>query len=385
MKITRLETIVVDLPNRWEGYGWHGLQIPIGNYVILRIETDSGIVGLGEAPVLPDWSGEHGRYSGEDTVTAPHVIKTYFAPLLVGADPLNISTLLRQIDVPLKGHKFAKSAVDLALHDIAGKAMGVPVYQLLGGAMRDKAAICHSVGNASPEFEAEEAAGTAADGIKTMQIKVEGIPQEDCAIIKAIREEIADQVDIFPDINQGYSNPKQAISAIRAMEEFGICAVEQPVEGRRPMARVTAAVNVPVWTDEGVWSPYDAMEVVGQESADAISIYYSKSGGLQRAMEIGVIAAAAGMPVNLNGALETGVGNAGNLHLIAALRAEVLPSVIPVTTIKGKETCKVGGVFYTDDIITEPFPYENGCLAIPDKPGLGVELDPEKIERYRVA
>ncbi|MDP7489848.1 MAG: enolase C-terminal domain-like protein, partial [Arenicellales bacterium] len=285
MKITRLETIVVDLPNRWEGYGWHGLQIPIGNYVILRIETDSGIVGLGEAPVLPDWGGEHGRYYGEDTVTAAHVIDKYFASILIGADPLNISKLLRQLDIPLKGHKSAKSAVDLALHDIAGKSMGVPVYQLLGGAMRKQAAICHSVGIASPEFAATEAAGTAADGIMTMQIKVEGIPDEDCAIIEAIRVAIADEVDIFPDINQGYSNPKMAINAIRAMEELGICAVEQPVEGRRPMARVTAAVNVPVWTDEGVWSPYDAMEVVRQESADAISIYYSKSGGLQQAME----------------------------------------------------------------------------------------------------
>jgi muconate cycloisomerase len=385
MKITKVETIEVQLPNRWEGYGWHGLQIPIGNYLILRLETDDGLVGLGEAPTLPDWGGEHHRYYGEDPYTAAHMIEKYFKPILLGADPRNISAILAQLDAPVRGHMSAKSAVDLALHDLAGKAAGVPVYQLLGGAMRHKAEICHSVGIATPEFAAQEAAGTVADGVRTMQIKVDGDPEADCAIIAAIRQAVGDQVDIFPDINLGYKHPKQAIAAIRAMQKYGICGVEQPIEGRRPMAKVTAAVDVIVWTDEGVWTPYDAMEVVRQESADAISIYYTKSGGLQRAMEIGIIAGTAGMPVNLNGALETGVGNAGNLHLIAALRAEVKPNVIPITTLAGREVCKVGAVFYTDDIITEPFDYADGCLAIPDKPGLGVDLDMAKIEKYRVA
>ena len=384
MKITRVETIEVQLPNRWEGYGWNGLQIPIGNYLILRLETDTGLEGLGEAPTLPDWGGEHHRYYGEDPKIGAHVIEKYFKPILLGADPRNISSLLAAIDVPLRGHNCAKSAVDLALHDLAGKAAGVPVYQLLGGAMRTKAAVCHSVGIAAPEFAAEEAAGTARDGVKTMQIKVSGKPDEDLAIIRAIREKVGYEVDIFPDINQGYKNVKQAVRSIKAMQEFGICGVEQPLEGRRRMARVVSSVDVPVWTDEGVWTPYDAMEVVNQESADALSIYYTKAGGLQRAMEIGAIAAAAGMPVNLNGALETGVGNAGNLHLIAALRAEVCPSVIPVTTIAGREVCKIGGVFYNDDIVKDPFHYEDGYLHVPDRPGLGVELDMEKIERYRV-
>jgi muconate cycloisomerase len=385
MKITRVETVEVQLPNRWAGYGWHGLQIPIGHYLILRLETDTGHEGLGEAPTLPDWGGEHHRYYGEDPKIGAHVIDKYFKPILLGADPRNISAILAALDVPVRGHMCAKSAVDMALHDLAGKAAGIPVYQLLGGAMRHKIAVCHSVGIASPEFAAAEAAGTVADGIRTMQIKVDGKPKEDLAIIQAIRKAVGDGVDIFPDINQGYRSAKQAIASIRAMEAFGICAVEQPVEGRGPMAKVTAEVSVPVWTDEGVWTAYDALEVINQHSADAISIYYTKSGGLQRAMEIGSIAGVAGIPVNVNGALETGVGNAGNLHLIAALRAEVLPSVIPVTNIAGREVCKVGAVFYTDDIIKDPFRYEDGQLFVPDRPGLGVELDMEKVERYRVA
>lgn len=383
MKITKVETMVIALPNRW-AYGWHGLQIPIGRYVILRLETDTGLVGLGEAPTLPDWGGEHARYYGEDPETAIHMIQKYFTPILIGADPRDISKLMAQLDVPVRGHMCAKSAIDLALHDLAGKAAGVPVYQLLGGAMRKKIAICHSVGLAPPKEAANEAAVAAADGIKSFQVKVDGDPETDCAVVAAIRDAVGDGADIYPDINQGYRTPKQAIASVKAMENSRISAVEQPVEGRANMCLVTAGVNIRVWTDEGVWTPQDAIEVIGQRAADAISIYYTKSGGLQRALHVGIIASAAGLPTNLNGALESGIGNAANLHLAAAMPGELMPSVIPVTTLEGREVCKVGGVYYTDDIVTEPFEYEDGYLTVPQSPGLGVELDPKKIDRYRV-
>ncbi len=384
MKITRVETFVVELPRRW-AYSWHALQAQIGRYVILRLETDAGLTGLGEAPVLPDWGGEHARYYGEDPATAVHIVHRYLAPILMGADPLTIPELLERMDTPVRGHLNCKSAVDLALHDLAGKALGVPVYQLLGGALRRKIPICHSVGLAPPADAAREAAAAAADGIRTMQVKVDGEPSGDRAVIAACRKAVDAEVSLYPDINQGYRTPKQAIVAINSMIEFGISMVEQPVEGLEAMARVTEAVAVPVMADEGAWTPQDAVEIVRRRAADAISIYYSKSGGLRRALQVGLIAAAAGLPVNVNGALETGVGNAANLHLAAALEGTVLPAVIPVTTLKGREQARVGGVFYTDDIITDPFPFADGCLTVPDRPGLGVELDPEKVARYRVA
>ncbi len=384
MKITRIEPMVIKLTQRWQ-YGWHGLISPIGHYVILRIETDEGIVGLGEAPVLPDWGGEHHRYYGEDPVTAVHVMNEYLWPILEGADPLDIAPILKRMDAPLRGHMSAKSAVDLALHDIAGKAMGVPVYKLLGGAMTKKIPVCHSVGIASPEEAAEEVAGAVADGVMAMQVKVDGDPDVDVEVIAACRARVGDGIALNPDINIGYSTVKEAIGVANAMEEYGIGYIEQPVEGLEAMADVTAAINVPTMTDEGAWTPQDVVEIIRRKGADAITIYYSKSGGLQRAMHVGLISAAAGMPVNVNGALEMGVGNAANLHLAAALRGVVWPSVIPVTTLLGREQCKVGGVFYTDDIITEPFEYSGGCITVPEKPGLGVELDPKKIEKYRVA
>jgi muconate cycloisomerase len=102
-------------------------------------------------------------------------------------------------------------------------------------------------------------------------------------------------------------------------------------------------------------------------------------------MEIGAIARAAGLPVNVNGSLEGGVGNAANLHLSAALEGSVLPGVITINTLAGREQTRVGGVFYTDDVITEPFAYSDGALTVPNLPGLGIALDEEKMRKYRIA
>jgi muconate cycloisomerase len=168
-------------------------------------------------------------------------------------------------------------------------------------------------------------------------------------------------------------------------EKAGIVAIEQPVEGLGAMARVAHAVDIPVIVDEGCWSAQDAMEIVKSGGADLISIYFTKSGGMLRSLQIGTVAQSAGLPVNVNGSLEGGVGNAANLHLVAALEGEVWPAIITVNTLAGREQTKIAGVFYTDDVITEPFEYSKGYLKVPEKPGLGIELDPKKINKYRVA
>lgn len=384
MKIRELQTLVVELPRR-SSYGWRTLQSPIGRYAILRMTTDDGLVGLGEAPVLPDWGGEHGRYYGEDPAIVAHLVREYLAPLLAGSDPFAIKEHLQRMDTAVRGFPYAKAMIESALLDLAGKALGVPVYQLLGGRLRSRVPICHTVGLAEPADAAREAEAVVADGIRTLQVKVRGGLRTDLAVVKAVRGAVGDDVRIYPDVNRGYPNAKEAILAIDAMAaEAGICMIEQPVEGPDAMAQVVRAVRIPVMADEGCWTPHDAVEIVQRRSADAISIYYTKSGGLHRSMEIGAVARAAGLPVNVNGSLELGVGNAANLHLAAALEGQVLPAVITVTTLEGREQTKVGGVFYTDDIITEPFAYSDGCLTVPSGPGLGVELDQKKVARYRV-
>jgi len=384
MKITKLETIIFQLPGR-SSYTWRSLRIPIGRYVVLKIETDEGITGLGEAPAILSWGGEHGRYFGEDPEIVCHVVDAYLAPILKGADPFAVKPILSRMDEDVRGFPYTKAMVESALLDIVGRALGVPVYQLLGGAVRKEIPVCHSVGVASPEEAAKEAAQVLEDGIRSMQIKVPGDPKRDLEIVKAVRQTVGENATIYPDINRGYKDTKTAINSIKAMRaEAGISAVEQPVEGVDAMARVSREVDIPVIVDEGCWTPEDAIEIVKRDSADVISIYFTKSGGLIRSMQIGAIARAAGLPINVNGSLEGGVGNAANLHLAAALEGTVLPGVVTVNTLAGREQTKVGGVFYTDDIITEPFEYADGHLKVPEGPGLGVELDPKKLEKYRV-
>lgn len=385
MKITKLDPIVIQLPGR-SSYTWRSLEVPIGRYVVLRVETDEGIIGLGEAPAILSWGGEHQRYFGEDPEIVCHLVRDCIAPMIEGSDPIDVKGILARMDGAIRGFPYTKAMVESALLDITGKVLGVPVYQLLGGAVRKEIAVCHSVGIAPPELAAEEARQVVEDGITWLQIKVPGEARTDLAIVKAVRRAVGDDVTIFPDVNRGYKNAKTAINSIRAMQdEAAIFAVEQPVEGIHAMARIAMSVDVPVIVDEGCWTPQDAIEIVRQDSSEIFSIYFTKAGGLIRSMEIGAIARAAGLSMNVNGSLEGGVGNAANLHLAAALDGDVLPGVVTVNTLAGREQTKVGGVFYTDDVITEPFDYADGCLRVPDGPGLGVDLDEKKVEKYRIA
>jgi len=384
MKIRSITAQVVQLPGRSD-YTWRSLEVPIGRYVILRILTDDGIEGFGEAPAILSWGGENQKYFGEDPEIVCHLINDLITPLLTGHNPANIKGALSKMDEAIRGFPYTKAMVESALFDILGKQAGLPVYQLLGGAARDRIPICHSVGIAPPDSAAELAMKVIEDGIRYLQVKVPGDPLEDLAIIKAIRKKVGDDIVMYPDINRGYKDAKTAINSIKAMAgEANIFAVEQPVEGIDLMSKITSSVDIPVIVDEGCWSPFDALEIVKRNSADILSIYFTKAGGLLRSMEIGAIGRASGMPMNVNGSLEGGVGNATNIHLSAALEGNILPGVITINNIEGKEQTKVGGVFYKDDVIKEPFVYKDGALLVPQRPGLGIEIDEKKLIKYSI-
>jgi muconate cycloisomerase len=384
VKIKSLKTTVIELPRR-TSYTWRSLKVPIGKYVLLEVETNDGIIGLGEAPAILSWGGEHGRYYGEDPAIVCYLIKDLIAPMVTGADPRDVKAILTRLDEEVRGFPYTKAMLESALLDIIGRASGVPVYQLLGGAMRKSIPLCHSIGIASPQEMAKEAEQVAADGLTWMQVKIPGVPETDLKIVTEVRRAVGPDVTIFPDVNRGYKDSKTAIMSIQAMREAAsIAAIEQPVEGLAAMSRVVRGVDIPVIVDEGCWSPQDAMEIAKHGGADVISIYFTKSAGMLRSMNIGTISHSAGLPVNVNGSLEGGVGNAANLHLAAALEGQMWPAIITVNTLAGREQTKVAGVFYTDDIIKEPFEYSKGNLAVPQTPGLGIELDPEKVRKYRV-
>lgn len=382
MKITEVETFNVALP--WRRL--HKMAFPsgkLGNYVIVRVRTDEGIDGLGEATVLKEWGGDHGRYFGESPELTVALINTVLAPALIGIDPFAIERAHREMDLAVKGYPYAKTALDEALHDIKGKALGVPVYELLGGLWREEIPVAHSLGWMEIDEALAEAEAAVAEGIRTIKIKVGRSAEYDVRIVREVRRLVGDDVDIVVDANQGWPTPKYAIGILRRMEKHRIRYAEQPVEGIARMSRVARAVDVPIMADESAWTPQDVLEIVERGAADMISLYTTKPGGLFKAKKVAAVAEAAGLPLNVNGSHETGVGNAGNLHLVASTAAVTEAGVFPVTTVEGKEPTTMAGKMYLDDIVTEPFVYRDGNLIVPSKPGLGVELDEDKVTRYR--
>jgi muconate cycloisomerase len=385
MKITGVETIRVAIPPRRPHRVTFDRAGIMGRYVIVKLLTDQGIFGLGEATVLPMWGGDHMRYFGESPGTTVHIVTDYLVPAIVGQDPFDIEAIHAIMDRTVKGYPYAKAAIDMGLYDLMGKALGVPVYRLLGGLSRPEARLAHSLGIMDVREAAAEAAAAVSEGIRTIKIKVGIDPERDVKVVAEVRQAVGPEIEITVDANQGYASPKLATQTILRMCEYGISMAEQPVEGLDALAEVRAAVPCLVMADESAWTPHDILEIKARGAADVFSLYTTKPGGLFKAKKVAAVAEAAGLACNVNGSAETGVGNAANLHLVVSTGIVTLANVFPVTTIAGREQTKVAGVFYVDDIIREPFPYANGALRLPDRPGLGVELDEERVARYRVA
>jgi muconate cycloisomerase len=384
MKITRIETLPIRLPTR-RAHQWASLTTPIGVYVIIKLYTDEGLIGLGEAPVLKDWGGDHGKYFGETPQTTAHIINDILAPALNGQDPSRFEALHALMDRAVKGYPYCKAAIDAALYDVVGKAMKVPAYQLLGGLFRERIPIAHSLGLMDIETAVEEALQAKAEGVKTIKLKGGVEQQRDVELVKQIRGAIGADLNICVDANQGYPSAKAAVKIIKAMEEYNLLYMEQPVEGIDPMAEVARRVDTPIMADESAWTAQDVIEIVRKKAADMISIYTTKPGGMFKAKKVAAVAEAAGLKCNVNGSVETGVGNAANIHLAASTGIVTYGCVVPVSTPKGKGKDGIAGIYYQDDIITEPFDYADGEIIVSSKPGLGIELDEDKIKHYRIA
>jgi muconate cycloisomerase len=312
------------------------------------------------------------------------MVNDFFAPALQGEDPFRISHLMGKLGRLIKGYPYAKAAIDIALHDIKGKALGVPVYELLGGLYRREVRMAHSIGIIDSDRAVSEAREAVAEGIRTIKLKIGKSARRDVEVVRAIREAVGPDVEVTVDANQGYKSPKEALKVLR---EFAACDVrfaEQMTEGLENLALIARESEVPMMADESVWTVYDALEAVAQNAVEFISIYTTKPAGLLGAMKVGAVCEAAGIRCNVNGSAETGVGTAANLHLVAACAPVVEANVFPVTRRDDNQPTKLAGAFYLDDIVKAPFEYRDGCMIVPDGPGLGVELDDEKVEKYRV-
>jgi L-alanine-DL-glutamate epimerase-like enolase superfamily enzyme len=373
MKITRVETIPIRVPIKPElairsGRGGAHTESP---FLLVKVHTDGGIVGLGEASCTPRWSGE-------DQTTAAHFINAYFAPLLIGDTVDDVERLSAKIQTAVAGNYFTKAAVEMALWDLLGKSQQKPVWELLGGRCRDVVPTKWSVSGVEPAQAAEIAAWAAARGFTTMKVKVGIDAEQDVARVTAVREAVGADVKLGVDANGGWRTPQIAIGCInRLCDECEIYFAEQPVPAGDPhaLAEVRRHVPVPIIADESIYTLDDAKSLARAEAADVFSIYVGKAGGIGPARRIAEFAHAAGIQCTIGSNLEMGVGSAAMIHLAIStpgVAAEAYPCDV------------IGPMFYEDDVLSEPVAIEGGAARRLDGAGLGVELDEDVVEAYRV-
>ena len=376
MKISRIETIPIRVPIKPElairsGRGGSHSESP---FLIVKVHADDGLIGLGEVSCTPRWSGE-------DQVSAAHFINTYFAPLLVGEslrEIADIERLTAKYEFPVAGNHFTKAGAEMALWDLLGKSLNKPVYELLGGKVREFVQIKWSVSGSEPEKAATIARGAIARGFTAMKVKVGLGPDNDVARVRAVREAIGPNIKLGVDANGGWPTADVAVATIRRIYDVArIAFAEQPVPAgdHEEMAAVRRQVDVPVIADESLYVLADARALVRTKACDIFSVYIGKAGGIGPAKQIADFALSQGIKCTIGSNLELGIGSAAMLQLGIAHRG-IAPDDYPCDII--------GPFYYEDDILHEPLELKNGRAVPSNRPGLGVALDDAKVEKHRV-
>lgn len=362
IRVTGMDVYLVSWPlkmKRRHGVGDIEQSMP---GVIVKLTTDSGIVGWGEAAPWSVFTG-----TAEGNAQALHV---YLRPLVVGSNPLEVTSLMRAADKVVVGSGEAKAALEMALLDIAGKCLNTPVAQLLGGVYRHEVRLSVSIAN--PDFDEDLAFAErcTAQGIGIFKVKTGFLSHaDDMRRLERLRQALPAEADIRIDYNQGLE-PWNALRQLRDMETFKPTFIEQPVkrEQRDAMAAITAALDTPVMADESIFTPAEAIDMVRLRGCDLVAIKIMKSGGIARAREVAAIAEAAGMAAYGGTMFEGGVASAAGLHMVAAT-----PNI------------SLGAEFYTStfvmgvDILQRPIEMRDGYTQVPTGPGLGVDVDEDRL------
>jgi o-succinylbenzoate synthase len=321
--------------------------------VLVNVETSNGLKGLGEA--APSY-----EITGETPAGIMNVINEVFRPLMIGKNPFQLEDLVDTLDRSIFHNTSAKAAVEIALYDVIGKALDVPVYNILGG--ENKPVITSvSLGINDPAKVARKASEAISKGFTIIKVKVGKKPAEDVERVKAVRSAIGPDYNIRVDANQGWSVPA-AVKTIRALERYEIELVEQPVAASnlKGLVELRRAVQVPIMVDESVFTPQNAYQVAALGAADMINIKLMKCGGISRAKKIAAVAEAAGLECMIGSMVESRVSLTAAAHVAASTRA------ITMADIDAEPLAR--------DPVDNGIIFEGGKVHLPRGPGLGVTL-----------
>jgi muconate cycloisomerase len=366
MKIKQIETLAVSLP-MVKPLKMAFEEVKSAENVLVRLETDGGVVGWGGAATAPTMTGE--------TVQSMTAAIRYLSPRVEGMPLDDISAIMARAHNYLYGNQSAKSVLEMALHDTLGRGMGKPVHDLLGTKRRSRIPILCMVGTGKGSAaDVDEALRTRAEGHVAFKIKV-GVadPRDDAARTRRICEALDGNGDLLicADANQGFT-PEQAITYVQAVADTSLAFFEQPVAWNdlEGMARVAKASRVKIGCDEGLHSLEDVTRHHETGAASGFSLKTIKLGGMKPVYDAGVLCEKLGMKVNLASKFaETGISTAAVLHLAAAL-----PAVDWGVAFSSQHL--------TDDILGTPHVFEGGHINVPTGVGLGIEVDEAKVRRY---
>jgi muconate cycloisomerase len=332
-----------------------------------------GHTGWGEVrPINP--------FVGETASAMFAALRDFYGPLVRGRNALGIESILRACENHLPANPAALAVLDMALHDLVGKALGVPAHVLLGGACRESIPLEWSVGLADTATMAKEATDVIEKhGVQYVCVKVGPVErlEEDIKVLRAIRKAIGEHVHLGIDANTTYD----AVSAVQLVEraDVRITYFEQPVAARslRDMRWIRDRAKVSVMADESVYTATDARAIIEAEAADVLGMKLYKCGGMRRSRDIAIVADAGGARVNCAGT--------ANGSYIEAIAGAHLCASLPNHAFGAEFMMGLPAVWVDEMIANRPIDIRDGCCTIPTGPGLGFEIDADFVKRHQLA
>lgn len=363
-----IETLIVDIPTiRPHKMAVATMQTQA--LVLIKVTTDDGLIGWGEATTI----GGLG-YAEESPESVRTNIEHYFAPLLKSLKNLNMAQTMQILKRNINGNRFAKCAIQTALLDIQAQRLNVPLSELLGGRLRDSVPVLWVLASGNTEKDIAEANKMiAAKRHNTFKLKIGSRAVEaDVEHVLAIKKALGADVSIRVDVNRAWSE-LQAIKGIQLLQDGGVDLIEQPcaIDNLDAMQRLTRRFDIAIMADESLMGPQSAYEIARHNGASVFAVKVAQSGGLIEGCEVAKIAQLAGIDLYGGTMLEGPVGTIASAHVFSTFE----------NLAYGTEL--FGPLLLTEDILKTPLQYENFELKLPNTPGLGIELDLDKIDHLR--
>lgn len=366
--IKAIETLLIDIPTIRP----HKLSVATMNtqtLVLVRITTDDGLVGWGEATTIGGL-----KYGDESPESIQINIERHFKAMLLNQDERRVGALMNMLRKQVRGNRFAKCAIETALLDIQAQQLRLPLSELLGGRVRDSVPVAWTLasGNTASDIaEAELMLERRRHNIFKLKIGVNHLA-DDVKHVLAIKKALGDNVSVRVDVNQAWSE-LQAVRGIAMLQDGGIDLIEQPIsaENRAGMARLAQRFDVAIMADETLNGPQDAYDVAQKAAADVFAVKIAQSGGLTQAKELACIARLSGIDLYGGTMLEGAVGTIASAHLFSTFEQLQFGTEL------------FGPLLLTEDILIEPLTYRDFALQVPTGAGLGITLDSDKINALK--